>query len=136
MINKENLLGLLGLSSRAGKVISGTDACIEYINKNKIKLMILAKDASDRTKLKFNQIAESKKIPIYEFGSIDEISKSIGKKNKAIIGITDINFSKEIIKRFDGGDVRTITVRTHIAVHQNSSTSLSPLLSLTLKTRS
>ena len=102
---KENLLGLLGLSSRAGKVISGTDACIEYINKNKIKLMILAKDASDRTKLKFNQIAESKKIPIYEFGSIDEISKSIGKKNKAIIGITDINFSKEIIKRFDGGDV-------------------------------
>lgn len=105
MINKENLLGLLGLSSRAGKVISGTDACIEYINKNKIKLMILAKDASDRTKLKFNQIAESKKIPIYEFESIDEISKSIGKKNKAIIGITDINFSKEIIKRFDGGDV-------------------------------
>lgn len=105
MINKENLLGLLGLSSRVGKVISGTDACIEYINKNKIKLMILAKDASDRTKLKFNQIAESKKIPIYEFGSIDEISKSIGKKNKAIIGITDINFSKEIIKRFDGGDV-------------------------------
>ena len=105
MINKENLLGLLGLSSRAGKVISGTDACIEYINKNKIKLMILAKDASDRTKLKFNQIAESKKIPIYDFGSIDEFSKSIGKKNKAIIGITDINFSKEIIKRFDGGDV-------------------------------
>ena len=101
MINKENLLGLLGLSSRAGKVISGTDACIEYINKNKIKLMILAKDASDRTKLKFNQIAESKKIPIYEFGSIDEIGKSIGKKNKAIIGITDINFSKEIIKRFE-----------------------------------
>ena len=98
MINKENLLGLLGLSSRAGKVISGTDACIEYINKNKIKLMILAKDASDRTKLKFNQIAESKKIPIYEFGSIDEISKSIGKKNKAIIGITDINFSKVNLK--------------------------------------
>ena len=38
MINKENLLGLLGLSSRAGKVISGTDACIEYINKNKIEV--------------------------------------------------------------------------------------------------
>ena len=33
------------------------------------------------------------------------VVKSIGKKNKAIIGITDINFSKEIIKRFDGGDV-------------------------------
>ena len=40
MINKENLLGLLGLSSRAGKVISGTDACIEYINKNFISVLI------------------------------------------------------------------------------------------------
>lgn len=103
MINKDKILGLLGLSTRAGKVIFGTDACIEYVNKNKVKLLLIAEDASDRTKLKFNEIAKAKQIPIYELGSIDEISKSIGKKNKAIIGITDINFSKEIIKRINRG---------------------------------
>lgn len=103
MINKDKILGLLGLSARAGKVIFGTDACIEYVNKNKVKLLLIAEDASDRTKLKFNEIAKTKQIPIYELGSIDEISKSIGKKNKAIIGITDVNFSKEIIKRINRG---------------------------------
>lgn len=103
MINKDKILGLLGLSARAGKVIFGTDACIEYVNKNKIKLLLIAEDASDRTKLKFNEIAKDTQIPIYELGSIDEISKSIGKRNKAIIGITDINFSKEIIKRINRG---------------------------------
>lgn len=103
MINKDRILGLLGLSARAGKVIFGTDACIEYVNKKKIKLLILGEDASERTKLKFDEIAKKMQIPIYEIAKIDEISKSIGKKNKAIIGITDINFSKEIIKRINRG---------------------------------
>lgn len=103
MINKNKILGLLGLSARAGKITFGTDACIEYVNKHKVKLLLIAEDASDRTKLKFNEIAEKMNIPIYELGSIDEISKSIGKKNKAIIGITDVNFSKEIIKRINRG---------------------------------
>ena len=103
MINKDKIFGLLGLCARAGKVTFGTDACIEYVNKNKIKLLLLGEDASDRTKLKFNEIAKKMQIPIYEMGRIDEISKSIGKKNKAIIGITDINFSKEIIKRINRG---------------------------------
>lgn len=103
MINKDKTLGLLGLSSRAGKVVFGTDACIEYVNKNKIKLLLLAEDASDRTKLKFSEIAKKMQIHIYELGTIDEISKAIGKKNKAIIGITDINFSKEIVKRINRG---------------------------------
>lgn len=94
-----------GFVQELGKIVFGTDACIEFAGKNKIKLMLIAEDASDRTKLKFKQISEKMKIPIYEIATIDELSKSIGKKNKAIIGITDINFSKEIIKRIGGGDV-------------------------------
>lgn len=113
MINKDKILGLLGLSARAGKVIFGTDACIEYVNKNKVKLLLIAEDASDRTKLKFNEIAKDTQIPIYELGSIDEISKSIGKKNKAIIGITDINFSKEIIKRINRGWCYLSKIKIH-----------------------
>lgn len=104
MVN-EKIFGLLGLCTRAGKIVFGTDACIEKINKNKIKLIIIAEDASDRTKIKFKELASKNKIPIYEIASIEEISKSIGKKNKAVIGITDINFSNEIIKKVSGGDV-------------------------------
>lgn len=89
---------------RSGKLISGTDACIEYVNKKKIKVLIVAEDASDRTKKKFNEISRVENVPIYEMFNIEMLSKAIGKKNKAVIGITDVNFSKEIIKRIDGGD--------------------------------
>ena len=36
---------------------------------------------------------------------IEELSKAIGKSNKAILGIEDINLSKEIQKINNGGEV-------------------------------
>ena len=47
-------------------------------------------------------------IPIMEIiidGNVEEISKSIGKINKAVIGIKDINFANSIQKKYNGGDV-------------------------------
>ena len=37
--------------------------------------------------------------------TIENLSKAIGKSNKAIIGIKDKNLAKEIQKKYDGGDV-------------------------------
>ena len=36
---------------------------------------------------------------------IKELSKAIGKQNKAVIGITDVNFSNEMLKIINGGEV-------------------------------
>ena len=104
MINTKKICGLLGLATRAGKIVFGTEACMQSIEKNKVKLIIIATDAAERTKMKFNSICDNKKVPIFEYLSIDEISKAIGKNNKAIVGIKDINFSKEIIKIINGGE--------------------------------
>ena len=68
------------------------------IKKNKVKLIIVAEDSSDRTKDKFNKYSENYNIPIIIDGEIDVLSKAIGKSNKAILGIEDINLSKEIQK--------------------------------------
>ena len=38
-------------------------------------------------------------------GDILKLSKSIGKVNKAIIGLKDVNLSNEIKKIYNGGDV-------------------------------
>ena len=44
-------------------------------------------------------------IPYIIDGQIDEISKAIGKSNKAVIGIEDLNLSNEIQRINNGGDV-------------------------------
>ena len=104
MINNK-ILGLIGLAARARKVCFGADSVEERINKNKVKMLIVAEDASQRTKDKFNKIAKEKNVPIIIKGDIELLSKTIGKSNKAIIGIEDINLSNEIQKINNGGEI-------------------------------
>ncbi len=104
MINNK-ILGLIGLAARARKVCFGADSVEERTNKNKVKLLIVAEDASKRTKDKFKKLAEKQNIPIIIKGEIDILSKAIGKSNKAIIGIEDINLSNEIQRINNGGEV-------------------------------
>lgn len=94
-----------GLSTRAGKTVFGTDACLQAIEKKKVKLILVAEDASERTRQNFIRKCKENLIPIYIFGSIEEISKSIGKINKVVIGIKEKSLAKEIIKIIDGGDM-------------------------------
>ena len=103
MINNK-ICGLLGLARKAGKLIFGTEACKQEIESNKVKLVIIATDASERTKMNFKNICREKELPIFEILNMEEMGKAIGQSNKAVIGIKDINFSKEIIKIINGGE--------------------------------
>lgn len=95
------IYGLLGLARRAGKISFGTESAKETIEKHKAKLVIVAKDCSDRTKKNFELVD----IPIRVFGTIEDLSKSIGQNNKAVIVIKDENFAKELLKKIDGGEI-------------------------------
>ena len=92
-----------GLASKAGKVAFGAGSVKELILNNKVYLVIIAEDASSNTREKFLNLTSEKNIKLVAYGSIEENSKAIGKKNKAIIAIKDKNFSDAIAKIIDGG---------------------------------
>ena len=104
MKNKERVCGLIGLATRAGKIVFGTEACKKDLEKNKIKLLIIATDASERTKMDFKSICNNKNVTVKEYLNVEEISKAIGKANKAVIGIKDLNFATEVEKIINGGE--------------------------------
>lgn len=104
MENKK-ILGLIGLAAKARNVCFGADSVEEKITRNKVKLVVIAEDASERTKQKFEKISKKFNVRMIILSNIDNLSKSIGKPNKAIIGIEDINIASEINKIFDGGDI-------------------------------
>ena len=54
---------------------------------------------------KIIQLCEKFNVPVIIDGDIETLSRSIGKSNKAIIGIKDINFAETIQKKYNGGDV-------------------------------
>ena len=90
---------------KAGSVAFGADSVEESIIKRKIKLVIISEESSERTKNKFIDICKNYNIPIITYGSIDDLSKAIGKSNKTILGIKDINFAKSIQEKYNGGDI-------------------------------
>lgn len=81
MINN-NILGLIGLAMKAGKICFGADSVEENIIKQKVKLLIISEDSSERTKNKFIKLCEKYNIPVIIDGDIDTLSKAIGKTIK------------------------------------------------------
>lgn len=103
-MEKNKLCGMLGLATKAGKIVFGTEACMADLEKGKVKLLLLAEDSAERTKKHFKQICQAKEIPVLEILEIEELSKVIGKENKAVVGVKDEGFSKAIMRIIDGGE--------------------------------
>ncbi len=96
MDDKQRILGLLGLSSRAGKVLSGFASVEAGIRKGEIKLLILSEDISANTLGKLLDIAAKTGSDLpdaYSFASSYELGSAIGKPARAVAGITDEGFA-------------------------------------------
>ena len=70
------------------------DAVIDSVERHKTKLVIVAKDASDKSTRNIKYVCTNNGIVVIQLSTIEELSHFIGKRNKAIIGITDETFSK------------------------------------------
>ncbi len=75
------------------------DAVVEGVKKQKVKLVIIATDTSEKSKKNIKYVCDNNKVQVIELSNIEEISKTIGKSNRAIIGIKDKNFSERNIKK-------------------------------------
>ncbi len=102
MVNK--VYGLLGISAKAGKLISGTDLVLEQMQKKKVTLVIIAEDASEKTIKNMKYYCEKMNVELIVYGNIKDNSKSIGKNNRAIIGIIDKNLAESVKKVIYGGE--------------------------------
>lgn len=102
MINKVN--GLLGISSKAGAVLAGTDLVLEEMSKKRVFLVVVAGDASEKTIKNIKYYCDKEKVEMIVYGDINNNSKAIGKHNKAVIGINDKNLADAIQKVIHGGE--------------------------------
>ena len=72
-----NVNGLLGISAKAGKVVSGSDAVLEKIMSGKVYLTIVAEDASEKTIKNFKFYSEKYNVDFELYGTIENNSKTI-----------------------------------------------------------
>ena len=91
-----DILKLLGLATRAKKIVSGEDFCIEGIRKNEIKYLFLASNAGVNTTKRITDKAKYYNVPLDNSFTSEELSGAIGKNNRRVIGIKDSGFAKKI----------------------------------------
>lgn len=104
LTNQNKVYSLLGFAAKAGKLVVGTDAVIECIQYKKAKLIIVASDASDKTKKNIQFICDKNGLKCYIYGLKDEMSHAIGKVNKVVLAVKDKNIANGIKKIINGGE--------------------------------
>ncbi len=92
------VFSMIGLACKAGRIVSGEDSIRNQMKNNKIKLLIIAEDASDNSIKRFVNASKYYNIQHVFFGDKDTLGKHIGKSNRAVIGITDDGFKTNILK--------------------------------------
>lgn len=93
------VLSMLGLCKRAGKLKSGAFSVEESVKAKKAYLVVMVKDASDRTKKTHRDMCTYYRVPLYEYGTKDTLSAAIGQTDRVSAVVLDENFANELIKR-------------------------------------
>ena len=96
-MNKK-IRSMLSLAMKAGKIKTGAQACEISLSDGTASLVIICSDASDNTKEKFINKANYYKKPYVIYGTIDDVSASIGRDNRSVITVTEQGFGDTIKK--------------------------------------
>lgn len=91
MMKSDNFLSNLGLAKRAQVLITGEQL---FKNLKTVKCLILATDASEKTKERVYKKAHFYELKVIEKYSSHELSHAIAARNRMVIGVTHPDFCK------------------------------------------
>ena len=91
------ILSLLGITAKAGRLKSGEFASEKAIKSGNAFLAIVAEDASENTKKHFTDMCSYRDIPIYIYGTKEELGRCTGKESRAVIAVTDEGLGSSLI---------------------------------------
>ena len=93
------ILSMIGMATKAGKVVSGEFSTEKAVKTGKAFLVIVSEAASDNTKKMFRNMCSYYEVPMYTYGTKEELGHSMGKEFRASLAVTDEGFAKSIEKR-------------------------------------
>lgn len=95
---KDKILNFVGLAMKAGRVVSGEFSVEKSIQSRKAKLVIVAEDASDNSRKKFEDKCKYYNIPMLIYSTKEDLGMSIGKGMRSSIALTEDGFKNAILK--------------------------------------
>ena len=87
---------LLSLSARAGLLVTGEGSAEKNLKSGSAELIIIARDASDNTKKKFENKCFFYQKPARVFGERAVLSKCVGKTGRTVFTVIDKGFAARL----------------------------------------
>lgn len=91
------IYSMLGIARKSGNISIGFDATVADIEKNKSFLVLIASDASDKTKKNIKFVCDKYNSNYIEFGEKEIIGKSLGRKVVGVLSISDKNIASYLL---------------------------------------
>ncbi len=90
-------LSMLGLCARAGKLISGGDACLKAIRANKALLVLLDGGTKKNTGKAITDACTMRDVPLIRTEAF-ALGDAIGKPGRMVVAVTDPHFAERILQ--------------------------------------
>lgn len=97
----KKILGFIGIAKKAGKVSVGSFVCETDIKSGASELIIIACDASDKTKKALTDACNYYKVPFLEFSDKESLGAITGGGEKVVISVNDKGLAKAIYEKID-----------------------------------
>ncbi len=95
------IYSLLGLAVRSGNLASGEYAVEKAVKSGSAKLVIVSGDASDNTVKLFDNMCRFYEVPMFRYGTKEELGHAMGKEVRASLAVTEEGFAKSIMKHLE-----------------------------------
>lgn len=83
---------------KSGNLVSGGFATEKAIKDYKAKVVIAADDLSENSRKKYDQMCEYYHVPMFYYGTKEELGHAIGKEYRAVLAIVDQELAKAVIQ--------------------------------------
>lgn len=98
ILGQNKIFSLLGIAMRGRNLVSGEYQTLEAVKKGSAMLVIVAEDASDNTKKLFSDKCSFYKVPIFRYGTKENLGRAVGKDMRSSVGICNEGLAEAIIK--------------------------------------
>ena len=98
---ENRVISFLGLCMRAGRIISGQEACVDLVRQNEAALVLMDAGASDNTRKRLTDACHSHGAPLYEL-SDGALGQAIGKKGRMVVALKNDGMAQKLLTALEG----------------------------------
>ena len=91
---------------KAGKVVSGEFSTEKAVKTGSAWMVIVSEAASENTKKMFRNMCTFYEVPMYVYGTKEDLGHCMGKEFRASLAVTDEGFAKSIEKRLNEAEIK------------------------------